>query len=59
MSTTALWVLIFVLLVWGGGYWAPGSPVRGNNLLHLLLVALLVYLVVQLLGGGGFRLHRL
>jgi hypothetical protein len=54
-----LWLLIIILLVWGGGYWAPFSPVRGNNLVHILLVVLLIFVLWQFLGGGGFRLHRL
>ena len=47
-----LWILIIVLLLgWGGAYWGPWNY-RGNSLIHVVLLIVLVLVVVQLLGYG-------
>jgi hypothetical protein len=49
-----MWLLfLIVLLLWAGGSYAPFSPYRGNNLVHLLLVVLFIILIYQVLIGGG------
>lgn len=54
-----LWLLVLVLvLVWAGGYYRGPAPVRGNSLVHLLLVLVLVLVLWELL-GGGVPFHRL
>jgi Family of unknown function (DUF5670) len=54
-----LWTLCVVLLIlWALGSFAPFSPVRGNNLVHVILVVFLVLVLIQVLGGGGLHLRR-
>lgn len=50
------WILIIVLFLgWGGGYWYGPGPVRGNNLLHIVAVIVVVLVVYQLVTGHGPR----
>jgi hypothetical protein len=52
-----LWLIVVILLVlWAAGNWAPGSPVRGNNLVHVLLVIVVIIVLYNLLVGGGLHM---
>jgi hypothetical protein len=54
-----LWTICVVLLVvWALGAFVPSSPVRENNLVHVLLVIAVIVVIYQLLGGGGLHLFR-
>jgi hypothetical protein len=55
-----MWLLVLILLVlWAGGSYVPSSPVRGNSLLHLILVVVVILVLYELLVGGGLpRLGR-
>lgn len=44
-------ILLVVLASWGGGYWAGPEPIRGNNILHVILVIVLLAVLFGWLGG--------
>ncbi len=47
-----LLLLILLLLVfWGGGYYVGPAPLRGNNLLHIVLVLVVILVFWELLTG--------
>jgi hypothetical protein len=54
-----LLLILILLLLWGVGNWAPFSPVRGNNVIHVLLVIVVVIILYQLLVGGSVHFPRL
>ena len=51
-------ILLVVFAGWGGGYWAGPEPIRGNNLLHVILVIVLLFVLFSWLGGGPVVHHR-
>jgi hypothetical protein len=50
-------ILLVVLASWGGGYWAGPEPLRGNNILHIILAIVLVMLLFGYLGGPTHWRH--
>jgi hypothetical protein len=45
-------ICVVLLVLWLTGNFAPFSPVRGNNAVHILVVLVVLILLYQLLGGG-------
>lgn len=52
-----LLILIILLILWAGGSYAPFSPVRGNNAVHILLVIILALVLLHFLGGPRWSLY--
>lgn len=50
------WIILLVVVFggWGGGYWAGPAPVRGNNLLHIVLVVVLAIVLISWLTGTPY-----
>jgi membrane-bound metal-dependent hydrolase YbcI (DUF457 family) len=52
-----LLIALIILVLWAAGAFVPTSPIRGNNLVHVLLVIGLIILVYWALTGGMPRLY--
>jgi len=54
-------ILLIMLLVlfWGGGYYVGPGPIRGNNLVHVLLVLAIALFLYEVVYGGPSFGHRL
>jgi hypothetical protein len=50
--------LLFLLVLWAGGAFAPVSPWRERREVHLLLVAVIVLMFLATRHGGGLSWTR-
>jgi hypothetical protein len=53
-----LTLILILVVLWFLGNFVPASPVRGNNLLHLIWVLVVILVLYELLIGGGLPRWR-
>lgn len=48
-------ILVLIVALWGGGFYYGPGPIRGNNLVHVLLVLALVLIILHVVGVVRLR----